>query len=70
MKQMELALVRKTEMEVLVDCKRLVERMLQDDYKTMDYYSNKGREIPDWLIYRYKQKEYALGLIDEEPKMK
>ena len=59
----------KMEMEILVDCKRLVESMLRDDYKTVDYYSNMGKPIPDYLIYKYKQNEYALGLIDEEPKM-
>jgi hypothetical protein len=58
----------KMEMEILVDCKRLVEELLRQDYKKMDYYSNRNMAIPDWLIYEYKKKEYALGLIDEIPK--
>lgn len=58
----------KMEMEILVDCKRLVEELLKEDYKKIDYYSDRNMEIPDWLIYKYKQKEYALGLIDEMPK--
>lgn len=57
----------KMEMEVLVDCKRLVEYLLKQDYKKIEHYSNMGKPIPDWLIYEYKKKEYALGLIDEPP---